>query len=64
MVISTWASSSEALRMQAGSWLVNWGLGAVGPGGDVASSIAHLYRTIGSLISVPRRCYSCALRSP
>jgi hypothetical protein len=27
MVISTWASSSEALRMQAVSWLVNWGLG-------------------------------------
>jgi hypothetical protein len=24
--------------MQAVSWLVNWGLGAVGPGGDVASA--------------------------
>jgi hypothetical protein len=48
-------SSSEALRMQAVSWLVNWGLGAVGPGGDVASAIAHLFRAIGSLISVPRR---------
>src|ERR671917_968020 len=64
MVISTWASSSEALRMQAVSWLVNWGLGAVGPGEDVASAIAHHFRPICSLISVPRRCYSCALRSP
>ncbi len=64
MVISTWASSSEALRMQAVSWLVNWGLGAVGPGGDVASAIAHLFRAIGSLISDLRRCYFCALRSP
>jgi hypothetical protein len=42
VVISSWASSSEALRMQAVSWLVNWGLGAVGPGGDVASAIVHL----------------------
>jgi hypothetical protein len=33
MVISTWASSSGALRMQAVSWLVNWGLGAVGQEG-------------------------------
>jgi hypothetical protein len=40
------------------------GAWAVGPGGDVASAIAHHFRPIGSLISVPRRCYSCALRSP
>jgi hypothetical protein len=38
MVTSTCASSSETLRMQAVSWLVNWGLGAVGPGVDVASA--------------------------
>jgi hypothetical protein len=50
--------------MQAVSWLVNWGLGAVGPGGDVASAIAYLFRARGSHISVPRRCYSCALHSP
>jgi hypothetical protein len=49
--------------MQAVSWLVNWGLGAVGPEGDVASAIAQLFRPIGSLISVPRRCYSCTLHS-
>ena len=40
------------------------GLGAVGPGEDVASAIAHLLRPIGSHISVPRRCYFCALRNP
>jgi hypothetical protein len=50
-------SFSEALRMQAVSWLVNWGLEAVGPGGDVASAVAYLFRPIGSLISVPRRYY-------
>jgi hypothetical protein len=52
MGISTWSSSSEALRMQAVSWLVNWGLGAVGPRGDVASSIAPSAHSSRFLVDV------------
>ena len=64
MVIPSWASSSDTLRMQAVSWLVNWGLGAVGPGGDVASAIAYLLRPIGSLISVTRSMLFLRLAQP